>query len=66
MSKTVLDVRNLKVDFITEEKAITAAQNISFKLEQGQTLGIVGESGSGKSVTSLTLICLDSRTTQTG
>ena len=41
MSKTVLDVRNLQVDFITEEKIITAAQNISFKLEQGQTLGIV-------------------------
>ena len=58
MSKTVLDVRNLQVDFITEEKIITAAQNISFKLEQGQTLGIVGESGSGKSVTSLALMGL--------
>ena len=58
MSKTVLDVRNLQVDFITEEKVITAAQNISFKLEQGQTLGIVGESGSGKSVTSLALMGL--------
>jgi len=54
----ILDVRNLQVDFITEEKVITAAQNISFKLEQGQTLGIVGESGSGKSVTSLALMGL--------
>ncbi len=58
MSETVLDVRNLQVEFITDEKVITAAQGISFKLEQGQTLGIVGESGSGKSVTSLALMGL--------
>jgi len=58
MSETVLDVRNLQVEFITEGKVIAAAQNISFKLEQGKTLGIVGESGSGKSVTSLALMGL--------
>ncbi len=58
MSETVLDVRNLQVEFITDEKVITAAQGISFKLEQGKTLGIVGESGSGKSVTSLALMGL--------
>ncbi|MBW4664009.1 MAG: ABC transporter ATP-binding protein [Chroococcus sp. CMT-3BRIN-NPC107] len=58
MSETVLDVRNLQVQFITDEKVITAAQGISFKLEQGQTLGIVGESGSGKSITSLALMGL--------
>lgn len=58
MSETVLDVRNLQVKFITDEKVITAAQGISFKLEQGKTLGIVGESGSGKSVTSLALMGL--------
>lgn len=58
MSETVLDVRNLQVEFITDEKVITAVQGISFKLELGQTLGIVGESGSGKSVTSLALMSL--------
>ncbi len=58
MSEPVLDVRNLQVEFITEEKVIKAAQGISFQLEQGQTLGIVGESGSGKSVTSLALMGL--------
>ncbi|WP_009633356.1 ABC transporter ATP-binding protein [Synechocystis sp. PCC 7509] len=58
MSETVLDVRNLQVEFITDNKVTTAAQGISFKLEQGKTLGIVGESGSGKSVTSLALMGL--------
>ncbi len=58
MSEPVLNVCNLQVDFITEEKVIAAAQGISFKLEKGQTLGIVGESGSGKSVTSLALMGL--------
>lgn len=58
MSETVLDVRNLQVEFVTDEKVIAAVQGISFKLEQGKTLGIVGESGSGKSVTSLALMGL--------
>ena len=58
MSETVLDVRNLQVEFITDEKVVTATQGISFELKQGQTLGIVGESGSGKSVTSLALMGL--------
>lgn len=58
MSEPVLDVRELQVEFITEDKVIKAARGISFQLEQGQTLGIVGESGSGKSVTSLALMGL--------
>ncbi len=58
MSNTVLDVRNLKVEFFTDEKIITAVDGISFQLDRGQTLGIVGESGSGKSVTSLAVMGL--------
>ena len=59
MSKEiVLDVRNLQVEFSTDEKLIKAVDDISFVLHRGQTLGIVVESGSGKSVTSLAVIDL--------
>ena len=53
MTDIVLDIRNLKVQFATEEKLVTAVNDISLTIKRGQTLGIVGESGSGKSVTSL-------------
>jgi peptide/nickel transport system ATP-binding protein len=58
MTDTVLDVRNLKVEFQTDEKRVLAVDGIDFKLNRGQTLGIVGESGSGKSVTSLAVMGL--------
>ena len=58
MTDNVLDVRNLKVEFHTDEKRVLAVDGIDFKLRRGQTLGIVGESGSGKSVTSLALMSL--------
>lgn len=53
MNKTVLEVRNLRVEFGTDEKVINAVKGIDFTVKRGQTLGIVGESGSGKSVTAL-------------
>ncbi|HAA28490.1 MAG TPA: ABC transporter ATP-binding protein [Cyanobacteria bacterium UBA8553] len=58
MSDIVLDVRNLQVQFKTDQKLVNAVNNINFQLKRGQTLGIVGESGSGKSVTSLAVMGL--------
>lgn len=56
--KTVLDVQNLSVDFISSERTVHAVKDLSFTVAQGETLAIVGESGSGKSVTSLSLMRL--------
>lgn len=58
MNDTILDVRNLQVEFLTSESIVRAVDGISFQVQRGQTVGIVGESGSGKSVTSLAVMGL--------
>ena len=58
MSEKILEVRDLVVQFKTEQGLITAVNGVDFDIYKGKTLGIVGESGSGKSVSALSIMRL--------
>ena len=55
---TLLDVKDLNVEFRLKNGTVKAVDNISFKIKKGEFLAIVGESGCGKSVTALSLMRL--------
>lgn len=57
-ARKLLEVKNLKTYFTTEEGTVKAVDDVSFDIYRGETVGIVGESGSGKSVTSLSAMRL--------
>ena len=57
----LLEVRDLRTSFHTEDGIVKAVDGVSFSVEKGQTLGIVGESGCGKSVTCLTIMGLNAK-----
>jgi len=58
MSSPVLEISDLRTYFHTDDGVVRAVDDLTFRLDQGRTLGIVGESGSGKSVTSLSIMRL--------
>jgi peptide/nickel transport system ATP-binding protein len=56
--KSLLEIKNFSVDFVSEYETTQAVKNISLTVNRGELVAIVGESGSGKSVTSLSILQL--------
>src|SRR5690349_20991968 len=54
----LLQVRDLRTEFLTQDGVVHAVNGISYTLREGDALGLVGESGCGKSVSALTLMRL--------
>ena len=55
---SVIEIKNLSVDFTVDGKPVHAVKDSSLTIKEGETFGLVGESGSGKSVTSLAIMGL--------
>jgi peptide/nickel transport system ATP-binding protein len=54
----LLDIRNLRTSFKTEDGAVRAVDDVSFDIRTGEVVGLVGESGCGKTAISLTILQL--------
>ena len=59
MADVILELRNLKTYFDTEEGMVKAVDGVSYSIHRGETLGVVGESGCGKSVTAMSILRLN-------
>jgi oligopeptide/dipeptide ABC transporter ATP-binding protein len=57
-TESLLEVKNLKTYFYTEDGVVKAVDGVDFAVKRGEVLGLVGESGCGKSVTSLSIMRL--------
>ena len=62
MSKTVIELQNIKRNFLVGDEVVHALRGISFSIQEGEFVTIMGTSGSGKSTLLNTLGCLDTPT----
>ena len=57
-AEALLEVKNLRTSFFTEEGVVNAVDNVSFSVRRGEAVALVGESGCGKSVTAMSIMRL--------
>ena len=55
---SLLEVKNLEVKYVTSDETVHAVNGVSFRLEEGECLGLVGETGAGKTTTALSILGL--------
>lgn len=55
---SLLEIKNLRVSFVREEKRVPILRGVNLKIREGETLGLAGESGCGKSLTALSILKL--------
>ena len=55
---SMLEVKNLNVEYITSYETVKAVNGISFQIEEGECMGLVGETGAGKTTTAMSIIRL--------
>ena len=56
--ETIIDIKNLTVEFDTDDKVIHAVNHVDLEIHKGEVIGLVGESGSGKTVTAQSIVRL--------
>ena len=62
MAKTVIDIRDIRRDFLVGDETVHALRGVTFSIEEGEFVTIMGTSGSGKSTLLNILGCLDTPT----
>lgn len=58
IDKNLLDIKDLTIEYVTDEEVVYAVNNLDIQLNEGETLGLVGETGAGKTTTALGIMRL--------